>query len=70
MLSGLALLVALVGCETRTTTSPAPDRGSKVDVKVGGGEGVKVDVEGNRPGDKTDVDVDVGRGGVKVDVDP
>lgn len=64
------LSVAMLGVTLGCDSANAPAKKADVDVKVGGGEGVKVDVD-SRPGilpeKKADVDVDVG--GVKVDVD-
>lgn len=66
----LLLSVALLGVTLGCDRSNAPGKKTDVDVKVGGGEGVKVDVDSKPtilPERKADVDVDVG--GVKVDVD-
>ena len=65
----LLLLVALcfaTGCDR----SASPGKKTNVDVKVGGGEGVKVDVD-SKPSllPKKDTDVDIDVGGVKIDVD-
>lgn len=65
LLLGLFSLVA-VGCDG----GPRAKK-TDVDVKVGGGEGVKVDVDTDRPllQPKKDTDVKVDLPGVKVDVD-
>ncbi len=64
--------IAAIGCDGRPVAGPTQDK-AKVDVDVGGGKGVQVDVEGREPADptrrKADVDVDIGGGkGINVDV--
>lgn len=74
LLVGLLCLsgFASVGCESPSSTKS--DDKAKVDVNVGGGKGIEVDVEGREPADpdkkQVDVDVDIGGGdGIKVDLD-
>lgn len=81
----IACSLATIGCESSATSTPVtrpaqsiepvePER-TKVDVDIGGGRGINVDVDGKRdPLDgrrDADVDVNIGgpNGGVRVDVD-
>jgi hypothetical protein len=62
-LSVLSVMAAATGCDARRVD----DGKTNVDVRIGGGQGIEVDVDG--PEGKR-VDVDVGGGdGVKVNTD-
>lgn len=62
----VCLVAVATGCD-KPLASPPGDGKADVDVRIGGGEGVEVDVDGP---DGKKVDVDVGGGdGVKVDAD-
>jgi hypothetical protein len=71
MLAGMLFLFAS-GCDKPTPIAPADKSREKadVDVKIGGGEGVKVHVNPKSSNPNDEVNVQVGGGkGVKVDVD-
>ncbi len=78
--------LAAIGCESsaRSTTTTGPvvpaemivpveEKKADVDVQIGGGQGIQVDVDrdgGPLRRERADVDVDIGGGGgIRVDVD-